>query len=142
MIFLSVAPVLSMLSIHIVNIHRGDPGIKMISENRARFCMVILDKLHDRFPVVASFYPIYEALLKRYAVEFPIHDNKTGFGVSETGHSVENMADTEWTASSTEINPGSFDQFLQDSASGTFSFPLPFGNLFEDILFSSPPPEV
>lgn len=104
--------------------------------------MVILDKLHDRFPVVASFYPIYEALLKRYAVDLPTHDNKTGPGVSETGHSMENMADTECTVSSTEMNNGPFDQFLQDGASGTFSFPLPFGNLFEDIIFSSPPPEI
>ncbi|KAJ5979842.1 hypothetical protein N7481_007140 [Penicillium waksmanii] len=136
-----VAPILSILSIYIVNIHRGDAGIKMISENRARFCMVILEKLLDRFPVVASFYPIYEALLKRYAVDVPAYDDKTRSGGSETGHPSDGMTGLhvdECDAGNIEASGGSI---LQDSTSGTFPFPLPFGNLFEEFLLSSPPPK-
>ncbi|CAI7578441.1 unnamed protein product [Penicillium manginii] len=135
-----VAPVLSILSIHIVNIHRGDAGVKMISENRARFCMVILEKLLDRFPVVASFYPIYEALLKRYSVDVPAYD-KAAPGVSKMGHRPDGMPGLpveEDDAGNIEANSSSV---LQDSLSATFPFPLPFGNLFEEFLLSSPPPE-
>lgn len=114
--------------------------MKMISENRARFCMAILDKLQDRFPVVASFYPIYEALLKRYGLDVP-HADKTGSG-PEVGESMDNVAQpNECSVNTPDSNGDSFDQIIQDSMSGTFPFSLPFGNLFEDILMSSPPPE-
>jgi hypothetical protein len=105
--------------------------------------MVILEKLLDRFPVVASFYPIYEALLKRYAVDVPAYDDKTKTGpaVSGTGHPSDGMAGLpvdEGFTGNIETSSGSI---LQDNTSATFPFPLPFGNLFEDFLLSSPPPE-
>lgn len=118
----------------------------MISENRARFCMNILDKLQDRFPIVASSYPIFEALLKRYSVNIASNDNTRQGNLQpsnlDKGGSVGNAAgqSTHDPQPSGDYQ-GEFGHFLQDGMGATFSFPLPFGNLFEDILLSSPPPE-
>lgn len=103
--------------------------------------MVILEKLLDRFPVVASFYPIYEALLKRYAVEVPAYDDKTGPRGSETEHPPDGMAGLPVDEVDTGNIEASSGSILQDNSSATFPFPLPFGNLFEEFLLSSPPPE-
>lgn len=103
--------------------------------------MVILEKLLDRFPVVASFYPIYEALLKRYAVDVPPYVGKTGTGGSEIRHLPGGMADVPVDESQTGNIEASSGSVLQDSMSATFPFPVPFGNLFEEFLLSSPPPE-
>ncbi|KAJ5859069.1 transcriptional regulator family: Fungal Specific TF [Penicillium rubens] len=84
-----LAPVLSVLSIYIANILRGDAGVRMISQHRARFCMLILDKLQDRFPVVAAYYPIYESLLSRHSAGGQTQDTGVPEGTG-TGSSVRN----------------------------------------------------
>ncbi|KAJ5814936.1 hypothetical protein N7474_006713 [Penicillium riverlandense] len=127
--------------IHIVNIHRGDSGVRMISEHRARFCMVILEKLQDRLPVVAAFYPIYEALLKRHFAGVQTQDGAKvperqarGTSMKNGPRQLDNGSDRD-SMGSTE---GLFDQVLQDSMSTAFPFSFPFGNLFEDVFLSSP----
>ncbi|KAJ5606204.1 Transcription factor [Penicillium lagena] len=133
--FLRIAPVLSVLSIYIVNIHRGASGVRMISEHRARFCMVILDKLQDRLPVVAAFYPIYESLLNRH---FAGAQTQDGTKVPERPATGSRQLDDESNLGSTHPPGGLFDQVLQESMSTTFPFSFPFGNLFEDVFLSSP----
>ncbi|KAJ6068616.1 transcriptional regulator family: Fungal Specific TF [Penicillium canescens] len=136
-----VAPVLSVLPVHIVNIHRGDPGVRMISEHRARFCMVILDKLQDRLPVVSAFIPIYDALLKQHPVSVQIQDGTEAPERPVMGPSMQNgprQPDHESDLGGTNAPGGLFDQVLQDSMSTTFPFSFPFGNLFEDIFLRSP----
>jgi len=135
-----IAPVLSVLSIHIVNIRRGDTGVRMISEHRARFCMAIADKLQDRFPIVAAFYPIYEVLLKRYlSVQTP--DGTKVPERSATTSTMQNGAlhlGNENDIASMDPAEGLLDQVPQDNLSTTFPFSFPFGNLFEDVFLSSP----
>jgi hypothetical protein len=112
----------------------------MISEHRARFCMMILDKLQDRLPVVAAFLPMYEALLKRAGVQTL---NGTNLSVCPaTGSLMQDCLrrpDQESDLGGPDPPEGSFDQVLQDSLSSTLPFSFPFGNLFEDIFLSSPP---
>lgn len=136
---LRIAPVLTVLSIHIVNIRRGDAGLRIISENRAHRCMGILDKLQDRMPIVATFYPIYESLLKRHSVgaqkrdgtEVPDHP-ATEFSTQEAPLQLDNGNGH----ASMEPSEGLFDQALQDSMSTTLPFSLPFGSLFEEFFLS------
>ncbi|CAI7613133.1 unnamed protein product [Penicillium glandicola] len=134
-----IAPVLSVLSIYIVNIHRGDNGVRMISQHRAQFCMVILDKLQDRFPVVAAFYPIYGSLLRRHSGV----QAKDGANVPErpaAGSSMQNGRQLDNESNPGSMNPGGgiFDQVPQDGMGTMFPFSFPFGNLFEDVFLSSP----
>ncbi|OQE14788.1 hypothetical protein PENFLA_c035G09283 [Penicillium flavigenum] len=134
-----LAPVLSVLSIYIVNILRGDTGVRMISQHRARFCMLILDKLQDRFPVVAAYYPIYESLLRRHSAGGQTQDA----GVPEctgTGSSVQNgprQLENEGNLGSMDSTGGLFDQVPQDGMGMAFPFSFPFGNLFEDVFLNS-----
>lgn len=136
---LRIAPVLSVLSIHIVNIRRGDAGLRMISENRAHLCMGILEKLQDRIPIVATFYLIYESLLKRHSVgaqrrdgtEVPDHP-ATEFSTQEAPLQLDNGSGR----TSMEPSEGLFDQALQDSMSTTLPFSFPFGSLFEEFCMS------
>ena len=139
---LRIAPVLSVLSIHIVNIRRGDAGLRILSENRAHLCMGILDKLQDRMPIVATFYPIYESLLKRHSVAVPKRD---GLEVPEhppTQSSTQGAPFQHDNGSghacnaSMEPSEDLFDQALQDSMSTTLPFSFPFGNLFEEFFLS------
>jgi hypothetical protein len=131
--------VLSVLSIYIVNILRGDTGVRMISQHRARFCMLILDKLQDRFPVVAAYYPIYESSLRRHSAGGQTQD----VGVPEctgTGSSVQNgsrQLDNEGNLGSMDSTGGLFDQVPQDGMGMAFPFSFPFGNLFEDVFLNS-----
>lgn len=139
--FPRVAPVLSVLSIHIANIHRGDSGVRMISAHRARFCLEILDKLQDRFPVVASFYPIYEFLIKRHLKGVQKQDEPKEPERMATRSSIQNgssQLDSENDLVSAEPTEDLFGQLLQDNMSTTFPFSFPFGNLFEEIFLSSP----
>ncbi|KAJ5142871.1 uncharacterized protein N7515_001658 [Penicillium bovifimosum] len=137
-----IAPALSVLSVHIINIYRGDTGVRMISEHRARLCMIILDKLQDRFPVIAAFLPIYESLLKQKHVTMQTNGNtkaqespvtgpspQSGTSQLENGNPLGSMSGT-----------GSlFDEVLQDTDMGTmFPFSFPFGNLFDDVFFGAP----
>ncbi|KAJ5688837.1 hypothetical protein N7462_003229 [Penicillium macrosclerotiorum] len=129
-----IAPVLSVLSIYIANIHRGDSGIRLISEHRAHFCMAILDKLQDRLPVVGAFFPIYEALLSRKRGRDSSKDLPTGSPI------LHSRPQAETRSSLANLGPagGLFDQILQDNTNASFSFSLPFGSLFEDIFMGSP----
>ncbi|KAJ5519892.1 Transcription factor [Penicillium fimorum] len=135
-----IAPVLSVLSIYIANIYKGDTGVRMISQNRARFCMLILDKLQDRFPVVAAFYPIYESLLRRFSADVQIQD---GQRISErpTESEMQNgpsQLENESNLGGMNLAGGLFDQVLQDSMGMAFPFLFPLGNLFEDVFLNSP----
>ncbi|KGO75379.1 Transcription factor, fungi [Penicillium italicum] len=133
-----IAPVLSVLSIYIVNIHRGDTGVRIISQHRARFCMLILDKLQDRFPVVAAFYPIFESLLRRYSAGVQMQDG----AVLERPATRSSMQIGRQLDESNigNANPagGLFDQVSQDGISMAFPFSFPFGNLFEEVFLNSP----
>ncbi|KAJ5543260.1 transcriptional regulator family: Fungal Specific TF [Penicillium sp. DV-2018c] len=136
-----IAPVLAVLSVHIINIYRGDTGVRMISEHRARLCMVILEKLQDRFPVVAAFLPIYESLLKRKDVTIQTKRKRKVQEAPATEPSPQTgtgQLENE-TAFDIVSNTGSlFDQVLQDTDMGTmFPFSFPFGNLFEDVFFGT-----
>ncbi|OQE84809.1 hypothetical protein PENNAL_c0026G05188 [Penicillium nalgiovense] len=134
-----LAPVLSVLSIYIVNILRGDTGVRMISQHRARFCMLILDKLQDRFPVVAAYYPIYESLLRRHSAGGQTQDGAGVPECTETGSSVQNgnrQLDSEGNLGSMD-STGLFDQVPQDGMGMAFPFSFPFGNLFEDVFLNS-----
>lgn len=137
--FLSrVAPVLSVLSVYIAYIHRGDTGVRMISQHRAQFCMLILEKLQDRFPVVAAFYPIFESLLRRGSAAVQIQD---GAGVPErlvTGSSMGIGRQLDGSdIGGTNTTGGLFDQASQDGMGMVFPFSFPFGNLFEDVFLNS-----
>jgi hypothetical protein len=113
----------------------------MISEHRARFCMVILDKLQDRLPVVSAFIPIYDALLKQHTASVQIQDGTEAPERPATGSSMQNgprQSDHESALGGNNAPGGLFDQVLQDSMSTTFPFSFPFGNLFEDIFLRSP----
>ncbi|CAI7585102.1 unnamed protein product [Penicillium crustosum] len=135
-----VAPVLSVLSIYIVNIYRGDAGVRIISQHRARLCMLILDKLQDRFPVVAAFYPIFESPLKRYSDGMQMKD---GAGVPErpvTRSSMGNgrqLDESDIGSMNMHTTGGLFDQVPQDGMAMAFPFSFPFGNLFEDVFLNS-----
>ncbi|KXG48468.1 Transcription factor [Penicillium griseofulvum] len=134
------APVLSVLAIYIVNIHKGDTGVRMISQNRARFCMSILDKLQDRFPVLAAIYPIYESLLGRYSAGVQAQDGER-IPERPAGSEMQNgscQLDNESNIG--EMNPtgGLSDQVPQDGIGIAFPFSFPFGNLFEDVFLNSP----
>ncbi|KAJ5110534.1 transcriptional regulator family: Fungal Specific TF [Penicillium argentinense] len=135
-----IAPTLSVLAIHIVNIHRGDAGVRMISEHRARFCMAILDKLQDRLPVVAAFYPIYEALLKQFSTAGDTCENTDASDQRETEQTVEGGSlrnDEPGGSLNTVPADGSLERVLQENMNGTFPFSFPFGNLFEEIFLGS-----
>ncbi|KAJ5352440.1 transcriptional regulator family: Fungal Specific TF [Penicillium brevicompactum] len=135
-----IASVLSVLSIQIVNIHKMDTGVRMISEHRARFCMTILDKLQDRLPVVAAFLPIYESLLKSHSAA-----SKTQGGDGVPSHSAQGSPlqnepirlENEGNTNISNHTGGLFDQALQDSAGAMFPFSFPFGDLFEDVFLGS-----
>lgn len=130
---------LSVLSIYIANILRGDAGVRMISQHRARFCMLILDKLQDRFPVVAAYYPIYESLLSRHSAGGQTQDTGVPEGTG-TGSSVRNgprQPENEGDLASMDSTGGLFDQVPQDGMGMAFPFSFPFGNLFEDVFLNS-----
>ncbi|KAJ9483120.1 hypothetical protein VN97_g10293 [Penicillium thymicola] len=133
-----VAPMLSVLSVYIAYIHRGDTGVQMISQHRAQFCMLILEKLQDRFPVVAAFYPIFESLLRRCSAAVQMQD---GAGVPERpviGSSMGNGRQLdESDIGGTNTTGGLFDQAPQDGMGMVFPFSFPFGNLFEDVFLNS-----
>ncbi|KAJ5285390.1 transcriptional regulator family: Fungal Specific TF [Penicillium chrysogenum] len=134
-----LAPVLSVLSIYIANILRGDAGVRMISQHRARFCMLILDKLQDRFPVVAAYYPIYESLLSRHSAGGQTQDTGVPEGTG-TGSSVQNgprQPENEGNLASMDSTGVLFDQVPQDGMGMAFPFSFPFGNLFEDVFLNS-----
>ncbi len=136
---LRIAPVLSVLSIHIINIRRGDAGLRIISENRAHLCMGILDKLQDRMPIVATFYPIYESLLKRHSVAVPKRDDTEVPEHPPTQSSTQEapcQLDDGSGHVSMEPSEDLFDQALQDSMSTTLPFSFPFGSLFEEFFLS------
>lgn len=131
-----IASVLSVLSIYIINIYRGDAGVRMISEHRAQFCMIILDKLQDRLPVVAAFYPIYESLLKRKSAGLQSTPERPA-----TGPSIQvgtRQLDNDTHLESINTTGGLFDQVLQDSMGAMFPFSFPLGNLFEDVFLGAP----
>ena len=130
-----------MLSIYIVNIHRGDTGVRMISQHRAQLCMLILDKLQDRFPVLAAFYPIYESLLRRHSAGVQTQDGARVTEHPTKGSSMRNGAsqlDNENNLGSIHRTAGLFDQVPQDGMGVVFPFSFPFGNLFEDVFLNSP----
>ncbi|KAJ5836516.1 Transcription factor [Penicillium robsamsonii] len=131
-----IAPVLSVLPIYIVNIHRGDTGVQMISQNRARFCMLILDKLQDRFPVVAAFYPIYESLLRRFSTGVQTQDGER-IPEHPIGSEMQN-GPSQLDLCGMNSAGGLFDQVPQDGIGMAFPFSFPFGNLFEDVFLNSP----
>ncbi|KAG0153366.1 hypothetical protein PDIDSM_5219 [Penicillium digitatum] len=134
-----IAPALSVLSTYIVNIYRGDAGVRMISQHRARFCMLILDKLQDRLPVVAAFYPIFDSLLRRYSAGAQTQDGAVPERPA-TGSSMQSGRQVDHESTLSSINPtgGIFDQVPQDSMGMSFPFSFPFGNLFEDVFLNSP----
>ncbi|CAG7942180.1 unnamed protein product [Penicillium salamii] len=131
-----IASVLSVLSIQILNIHKGDSGVRMISEHRARFCMMILDNLQDRLPIIAAFLPIYESLLKGRSIGFQSQggentkEHPPGQSMQHEGADSEN----EMHRGSLNITEGLFDQIPQDNLGTLFPFSFPFGNLFEDVV--------
>jgi hypothetical protein len=142
-IIMRIASVLSVLSIHIINIHRGEAGVRMISEHRARFCMLILDQLQDRLPVVAAFFPIYESLLNRKSADVQRTSPAKVQERPATRRSMQNegrQLDNESDSDSMSNTGGLFDQLLQDNMGTSFPFSFPFSNLFEDILLGSPQP--
>lgn len=111
----------------------------MISQHRAQFCMLILDKLQDRFPVVGAFYPIFESLLRRFSAGVQMQD---GVGVPERpvtgssmGNGVRQLDETD--LGSMHTTGGLFDQVPQDGMGMAFPFSFPFGNLFEDVFLNS-----
>ncbi|CAI7646993.1 unnamed protein product [Penicillium viridicatum] len=133
-----ITPVLSVLSVYIVNIHRGDTGVRMISQHRAQFCMLILENLQDRFPIVAAFYPIFDSLLRRCSAGV---QSQNGVGVPErpvTGSSMGNgrQLDESDIGSMNNTAGGLFDD-PQDGMGMAFPFSFPFGNLFEDVFLNS-----
>lgn len=135
----SVASVLSVLSIQIVNIHKMDSGVRMISEHRAQFCMTILNSLQDRLPVVAAFLPIYESLLKSHSVQGHGRDRLTSHSAPERSIQHEpTQIQNEDNAIVSNNTGGLFDQALQDSVGTMFPFSFPFGDLFEDVFLGSP----
>ena len=109
----------------------------MISQHRAQFCMLILENLQDRFPVVAAFYPIFESLLRRCSAGVQTQD---GAGVPErpvTGSSMGNGRQLdESDIGSMNTTAGLFDD-PQDGMGMAFPFSFPFGNLFEDVFLNS-----
>ncbi|CAG7950802.1 unnamed protein product [Penicillium salamii] len=131
-----IASVLSVLSIQILNIHKGDSGVRMISEHRARFCMMILQNLQDRLPIVAAFLPIYESLLQGRARSGQAQggekakERPPGQSMQHDGADSEN----EILTGSLNTTEGLFDQIPQDSMGTLFPFSFPFGNLFEDVV--------
>jgi hypothetical protein len=134
-----IYPVLSVLLIHIVNVRQEDAGVRMISEHRARFCMAIADMLQDRFPVVAAFCPIYDSLLKRHLTRAQTQGGTKVPHCPTTSSSMQNgPRQLNNEPGSVEPTEGSLDQVLPDSMGTLFPFSFPFGNLFEDILLSSP----
>ncbi|CAG8893267.1 unnamed protein product [Penicillium egyptiacum] len=136
-----IAPVLSVLAIYIVNILRGDPGVRMISQHRARFCMLILDKVQDRFSVVAAYYPIYDSLLRRHAAGGQTQDDARVPECPGTGSSMQNghrQLDNESNLGGMDSTGDLFDQVPQDGMGMAFPFSFPFGNLFEDVFLNSP----
>ncbi|CAI7615778.1 unnamed protein product [Penicillium bialowiezense] len=134
-----VASVLSVLSIQIVNIHKMDSGVRMISEHRAQFCMTILNSLQDRLPVVAAFLPIYESLLKSHSVQGHGRDRLTSHSAPERSIQHEpTQIQNEDNAIVSNNTGGLFDQALQDSVGTMFPFSFPFGDLFEDVFLGSP----
>lgn len=102
--------------------------------------MLILDKLQDRFPVVAAFYPIFESPLKRYSDGMQMKD---GAGVPErpvTGSSMGNgrqLDESDIGSMNMHTTGGLFDQVPQDGMAMAFPFSFPFGNLFEDVFLNS-----
>jgi hypothetical protein len=120
---------------------RGDPGVQMISEHRARFCMTIVHKLQSRFPVVAAFCPIYDTLLNRNLASgqaqggMQVPDRPATRSLMQPGpFQLNDQSDPN----SSIPAEASVDQFLPDGMGAMFPFSFSFGNLFEDIFLSSP----
>lgn len=102
---------------------------------------MILDKLQDRLPVVAAFYPVYDSLLKRHFAGVQTQDSTKVPERPATGSSMQNgprQLDHGSDLDSMDPTERLFDQVLQHNMSPTFPFSFPFGNLFEDIFLSSP----
>jgi hypothetical protein len=101
--------------------------------------MDILDKLQDRMPIVATFYPIYESLLNRYSANVPKQD---GTGVHEHPPTILSTQEAPLQLdigsghASMEPSEGLFDQALHDSMSTTLPFSFPFGSFFEEFFLS------
>ncbi|KAL4913060.1 hypothetical protein BDW62DRAFT_214567 [Aspergillus aurantiobrunneus] len=135
-------PVLATLSIQLVNLYRGDVGARLISEHRARFCMFILDKLEDRWPIVASFYSLFESLLKRCSIDVPARDKPSRAGRPERASPMDDDA-TRKAHSEDDFGMdhagGSFHQRLQEDANIIFPSSFPFSSLLEDIFLTHPP---
>ncbi|CAG8089111.1 unnamed protein product [Penicillium olsonii] len=131
-----IASVLSLLSIQVLNIHKGESGVRMISEHRARFCMMILESLQDRLPILAAFLPIYESLLKSSHTGQRLGREKVQECPPEQTIQPEACnAETGIQHNLLNTTEGLFDQVPQDSLGTMFPFSFPFGNLFEDVIF-------
>lgn len=103
--------------------------------------MLILDKLQDRFPVVAAYYPIYESLLRRYSAGVHMQDGARVPERPETGSEMQNgpsQLGNESNLGGINLTGGLLDQIPQDAMGLAFPFSFPFGNLFEDVFLNSP----
>lgn len=137
--FLRVAPVLSMFEVQLGNLRRRDAGIRMVSKHRAHFCMEILQKLQDRYPIVSSFFLIFESLLNRVTTETPesaamntprdMNANVQREKLSRRGSQDHNAGP--------DLTPNLFDQALQDNMSTSLLASFGFEDLLEDYFWNS-----
>lgn len=81
------------LCFHIMNTGKGNTQLRALSEHRARFCLSILKDMQAGWPIIASFYPFFTSLFKKYSgksvsdLEEPpniIDSNKEGVSVGDT----------------------------------------------------------
>lgn len=55
------------LCFYILNTVKGDSQLRALSEHRARFCLSILKESQSGWPIVASVYPFFTSLFRRYS---------------------------------------------------------------------------
>lgn len=130
------------MNIYISNIRKGSPGVRLICEHRARFCILILEKLQSSWLIIAPLCSIFSSLLEHHSARVSSNRDRGESGQrQETSGPDRSAAAHGCSDNDTNIldhTDGSNSQFLEDDFASSFPSLFPFGNLFDDISFGVP----
>ncbi|KAJ5307540.1 fungal-specific transcription factor domain-containing protein [Penicillium atrosanguineum] len=129
--------VMASVCFHIVNTSKGDTQVKSISEHRARFCLLILKDLRASWPIIASVYPFFTSMFRRYSgVSFSDCEKDELCCSQPTQRTGDPAIISEDVFRAPEGDTSLYGRFLHDENSAVLNSTFPFTYLFEDVFLT------
>ncbi|KAJ5132051.1 fungal-specific transcription factor domain-containing protein [Penicillium atrosanguineum] len=129
--------VMASVCFHIVNTSKGDTQVKSISEHRARFCLLILKDLRASWPIIASVYPFFTSMFRRYSgVSFSDCEKDELCCSQPTQQTGDPAIISEDVVRAPEGDTSLYGRFLHDENSAVLNSTFPFTYLFEDVFLT------